>query len=199
MSSLNVNSSFSIEKDYLGELTKDEVIEKEGQTFPLLKGLQRLAHENRGGVKEVRSKIIGVPTKENKIACASVSYHFKDGSVFEGSADANTSSYDKPYSDHLVACAESAAEARALRRAFNISTVSVNEVGRLDNLSTRPTNSPIEDTTITGILNVGKRKGLKTEKGIIDRFSLDINSLKELTVKEGRDLMRRLNRLKASK
>lgn len=186
-------SEFDTKKDYLEELRKGEFIEKESKKLPRLCGLQRLAHENRGGVARVSSKIEHTPARDNPIAAVTVNYVFHDGTEFSGSADATTTAHEKPYSLHLVAVAESKAEARALRRAFNISAVSAEEIGSAPIAGTD--SGPIEDTQISGIKILGKRKGLNTQE-MLDLINSDAGSLDELTAPQGRELMKKLNKAK---
>jgi len=186
-------SEFDTKTDYLDQLKKGEFLEKEGRKLPRLCGLQRLAHENRGGVLSVHSDIKNTPHRENPIAAVTVQYSFKDGTTFSGSADATTAAHDKPYSLHLVAVAESKAEARALRRAFNISAVSAEEIGSAPIAGTD--NGPIEDTQISGIKVMGKRKGLNVQE-MLDLINSDVGSLDELTAPQGRELMKKLNKVK---
>jgi len=187
---------FNPTHDYLGDLKRDEILEKEGKKFPRLKGLQRLAHNNRGGVRCVMSHIANTPARENPIAAVTVTYNFADGATFSGSADATTRAHEEPYSLHLVALAESKAEARALRRAFNITNVSADELGSAP-IAGRD-NGPIEDTQISGIMLMGKRKGLN-EQEILDLIKSGAGSVKELTATQGRSAMKALNKLKGKR
>jgi hypothetical protein len=189
-------AAFDRTKDYLGELRRGEYLEKDGKKFPRLCGLQRLAHNNRGGVQSVSSDIKNTPARENPIAAVTVHYGFKDGTHFSGSADATTRAHKEPYSLHLVALAESKAEARALRRAFNISAVSAEEIGNAPIAGVD--NGPIEDPQISGIKMLGKRKGLNTQE-ILDLIKTDVGSLEELTATQGREAMKLLNKFKKKK
>lgn len=186
--------AFDPEKNYIEELKKGEYLEKDGDKLPRLKGLQRLAHQNRGGVVAVNSDIKNTPARDNPIASVTVQYAFKDGTVFTGSADATTKAHKEPYSLHLVAVAESKAEARALRRAFNISTVAAEEIGSAPVAGND--DGPIEDVQIQGIRKVGKRKGLETDGLILNAIKSDAGDLTELTAQEGRDAMKALNKMR---
>ena len=188
-----VTNPFDVKTDYLSLLNKGEYLEKDGRKFPRLCGLQRLAHENRGGVSAVESHIANTPARDNPIAAVTVVYQFADGTCFAGSADATTAAHDKPYSLHLVALAESKAEARALRRAFNISAVSAEEIGNAPIAGVD--NGPIEDTQVSGIKMVGKRKGFNQQE-ILDLIKSDAGSFEELTSEQGRELMKQLNKVK---
>jgi len=188
---------FDVSKNYIEDLTRDECLDKDGDKLPRLKGLQRLAHTNRGGVKRMTSDIKHTPARDNPIAAVTVQYEFKDGTIFSGSADATTKAHKQPYNLHLVAVAESKAEARALRRAFNIRTVSAEEIGSAPIAGND--NGPIEDTQVSGIMLIGKRKGL-TEPDILKLIKrTDVGSLTDLTAEEGRTAMKAINRLRKKK
>lgn len=188
-------SAFDPAKDYFADLdaAKGELLEKDGKRYPRLVGLQRLAHNNRGGVMFVGSVIAHTPARDNPIAAVTVTYGFKDGTSFSGSADATIAAHDKPYNLHLVALAESKAEARALRRAFNISVVSADEIGSAPIAGVD--NGPIEDTQISGIKMLGKRKNFNLQE-TLDLLKSSVGSLEELTATQGRELMKLLNRVK---
>jgi hypothetical protein len=186
--------AFDPTKDYIQDLERGEYLEKEGDKLPRLRGLQRLAHQNRGGVRYVGSRIINTPARDNPIASVTVEYGFHDGSTFCGSADATTKAHKEPYSLHLVAVAESKAEARALRRAFNISVVAAEEIGSAPIAGNA--DGPIEDVQIQGIRKVGSRKGLETDGLILNAIKSDASSLNLLTQQEGREAMKALNKLR---
>lgn len=192
-----VANPFDTEKNYMDELNKDEVVVKTNDDgtemiCPRLYGLWRLAHKYRGGVKEQYSTIMCVPTKENKIAAVTVQYIFGDGTTFTGSADANTSAHKKPFSDHLVAIAESKADSRALRRAFNITNVAAEEIGMI---GPNVDNSPITDAQLHGIKSMQDRTKL-TELQVLALIKSSKESITDLTNSEGRSAMKALNRYK---
>ena len=189
-----VDSKFDPTKNYIDDLKPGEYLEKDGDKLPRLKGLQRLAHQNRGGVMAVHSDIRHTPARDNPIASVTVQYAFNDGTLFSGSADATTKAHKEPYSLHLVAVAESKAEARALRRAFNISVVAAEEIGSAPVAGNA--DGPIEDVQIQGIRRVGKRKGLDTDNLILNAIKSNSSSLTDLTAQDGRDAMKALNKLR---
>jgi len=184
--------------DYTEDLKPSETFEKQGTPCVLLRGLQRLAHSNRGGVKAVYSDIKNTPARDNPIASVTVQYEFHDGTRFAGSADATPAAHDKPYSLHLVAVAEAKAEARALRRAFNISRVSAEEVGSAPVAGGDTDNDPIKDETIQGIRVVAKRKNVDAGQ-VLKLVKRTVADLSELTQAEGRTLMKKLNSKKVAK
>lgn len=183
--------------DYTEDLNSNEMFERDGKQFVLLKGLQRLAHINRGGVSAVSSDIVCTPTRDNPIAAVTVQYEFRDGTLFTGSADATIAAHEKPYSLHLVAVAESKAEARALRRAFNISKVSVEEIGS-PIAGGNTDDDPIRDETIQGIRVVARRKNVEMGK-VLKLVGREVADLSELTQAEGRTLMKKLNAKRVAK
>lgn len=189
-----IENPFDRETNYLDTLKKGEFLEKDGKKFPRLCGLQRLAHSNRGGVKHV---LVGDPQfvvgQNSTLAMARIEYHFYDGSIFSGMADASSLAHKEPYSLHLVALSESKAEARALRRAFNISAVSAEEIGSAPIAGVD--NGPIEDAQISGINMLRKRKGLN-EQEALDLIKSAAGSVRELDAEKGRELMKSLNKVK---
>ena len=204
-----LSNPFDPKKDYFAELTKDEKWDENGREYPYLKGLKRLAHEHRGGIQSVRSVPVKVPSVNSTgakgeipdcIAACTVSYEFFDGTVFEGSADASYKAHKAPYNLHLLAVAEAKAEARAIRRAFNISQVSKEEIGG----STKGawgdeedrSDEPINDTQLSGIKRIAKRKrlGQKEVLRLVKREDLD--SIDKLTYAEGLKALKAVNKAK---
>lgn len=186
-----VSNPFDCKKDYFSMLKDSELYDGE---YPLLKGLQRLAHNNRGGIVEICTHIM---KSELDIAAVTVDYVFRDGTRWSGSADATKEAHKKPYNLHLVAVAESKAESRCLRRAFNISKVTFEEIGAAD-VAGEPDSGPIEPHQIEAIKKVAKRKKISKIKvlELIDRSDLD--DITELTAKEGREAMKAVNKVKVS-
>ena len=199
---------FDPSHDYFHDLGDDEKYKDEkGREYPYLRGLQRLAHNNRNGVVRVNSKIIKAPslnytTNEDGttgvpdcIAAVTVTYSFKDGTSFAGSADASYKAHEHPFNLHLVAVAESKAEARAIRRAFNISKVSKEEIGSPSDVVGDPDTGPITDTQIQGINKVAGRKGLDDAK-VLQLIKSDASEIKDLTSAEGRAVLKAVNKFK---
>ncbi len=184
----DVTNPFDPKKDYIKELNSDEKWEENGKIYPYLRGLKRLAHENRGGIREIRSVPVKVPSVNSAggkgeipdcIAACTIAYYFYDGTVFEGSADASYKAHKAPFNKHLLATAEAKAESRAIRRAFNISQCAKEEMGSGDDESNRD-NEPINDTQLEGIKRNARRKKLSQKEvlKLIKREELgDINKL----------------------
>ena len=189
----DITSPFDPEKDYTEDLTEREMFEKDGVQCVALRGLQRLAHTNRGGVRAVQSFISHTPARDNPIASVTVSYLFADGCSFSGSADATPAAHKKPFSLHLVAVAEAKAEGRALRRAFNISRVTSDEIGNASAVAGGNTDAePVTSQTLRGIRVVAKRKGISPE-ATLKLAGKDVSDLALLTQEQGRTLMKKLN------
>lgn len=194
---------FDLSKDYLDSLDSEDRYEENGRVYPYLRGLKKLAHLHRGGLQAVRSKVEKVPSVNTTggkgeipdcIAAVTVTYEFKDGTVFEGSADASYKAHKAPFNKHLVATAESKAEARAIRRAFNISQVAKEEMGGEDEDNTE--NDPIRDTQIEGIKRLAKRKklGQKDVLALVGRPDLD--SIEKLNQGEALKALKLINKHK---
>ena len=199
-----LSDAFDPDKDYMEELTPSEKWEESGKEYPYLKGLKRLSHRFRGGLQGVESRIVKVPSLEHDgteksvpdcIAAVTVRLIFKDGTFFEGSADASFKAHKAPFNKHLVATAESKAEARAIRRAFNITQVAKEEMGAEEE---EESNGPITDVQIEGIKKIAKRKGLSPDDvlGLIGHTDGD---LKRLTRAEGISALKAVNKHKPKK
>lgn len=203
-----LSNPFDPKKDYFAELTKDEKWDENGKEYPYLKGLKRLAHEHRGGIQSVRSVPVKVPSVNSTgakgeipdcIAACTVAYYFNDGTVFEGSADASYKAHKAPYNLHLLAVAEAKAEARAIRRAFNIHQVAKEEMGGKGTWQEEDRNDePINDTQVAGIKRIAKRKRLsqKDVLRLVKRPELD--SIENLTKGEGIKALQIVNKAKAT-
>jgi len=182
---------FDVKKDYLKELSDDELWEGK---YPLLRGLQRLAHER--GITRLLSTVVAVPTKESPIAAVTVTVEFKDGAIFSASADAKFKAHEAPFNKHLTALADSKAEARAYRRAFNITKASKEECGEMP-AGGDVDKTPIADSQIQGIKNIADRHSLSLADAI-NLIGVD-KSIEELTGKQARDIIRALNKYKPKK
>lgn len=187
-----IDNPFDPKKDYVEDLSDSEMFEKGGVKCVALRGLQRLAHNNRGGVRCVSSVVNHTPARDNPIASVTVSYLFADGCLFSGSADATPAAHKKPYSLHLVAVAEAKAEGRALRRAFNISRITSDELGSVEIAGGNTDSEPVTSQTLRGIRVVAKRKGLTPEE-VFKLAGKGVTDLSILTQEQGRGLMKRLN------
>lgn len=201
-----ITNPFDPSKDYMDELSSDDKYENDsGRVYPYLRGLKKLAYEHRGGVKKIRSIPVKVPsvntsggTKEvpDCIAACTISYEFCDGTVFEGSADASYKAHKAPFNKHLLATAESKAEARAIRRAFNISQVAKEEMGGVDEDDVNTDDEKIKDSQIKGIRTVAKRKRLSQKEVCKMAGKPGLDDIKELNQGEAKKALRLLNKYK---
>jgi len=184
--------AFDSNIDYMSMLKDSELHDGE---YPLLRGLQRLAHSDiREGVQSISSKICAVPG-DNKVAAVTVHVGFKDGTMFCGSADATDKAHKKPYSNHLVAVADAKAESRALRRAFNITKVTFEEIGTSD-VAGDPDGGQITPHQIEAIKKTAKRKKL-SQAYVLERIKCsDVTDIKQLTAAQGRAAMKAINKAK---
>lgn len=199
-----IKNAFDPKRDYMEELSKDEKYEEKGRVYPYLKGLKRLAHLHRGGLRGVHSRIVKAPSLNTTgakgeapdcIAAVTIAYHFLDGSVFEGSADASYKAHKAPFNKHLVATAESKAEARAIRRAFNISQVAKEEMGSSED-EDNTENDPIRDTQVEGIKRLAKRKRL-SQKAVLTLLNReDLDTVEQLTQGEAMKALKLINKYK---
>lgn len=188
-------ADFSTDIDYFEELKESEKFDGE---YPLLRGLQRLAHSHRGGIKRTHSQVFCTPARDNPIASVGFTIEFHDGTEFSGVADATPKAHKEPFSRHLVAVAESKAESRALRRAFNISKVAKEEIGD-EVVGGDPENGPINDGQLSGIKKVAQRKGLKLTEVLPVAKIHDAKSLDELTYVQAQKVLKALNKYKKKK
>lgn len=180
---------FDINHNYVEDLKKNEIYEKDGDQFVYLRGLKRLAAER--GIKRTSSKVVQAPAVEHPVAVVTYGYEFEDGVYYEASADAHQKNTKPEMAIYLTAIAESRAAARALRDAFNISLCSVEEIGSVESRD----NDPIDDMQVQGIKVLAKRKGLNSSEilGLIGKNDV---SLEDLTKAEGREIMKKLNSYK---
>ena len=200
----DVTNPFDPKKDYLAELSSNEKWEENGKVYPYLKGLKRLAHEHRGGIRAIRSVPVKVPSVNltgaksevpDCIAACTVTYVFNDGTSFSGSADASYKAHKAPFNLHLLALAESKAEARAIRRAFNISQCAKEEIGGGDDDDNRD-NEPINDTQLEGLKRNARRKKLSQNDVLKLIKREDLGDIKKLTQAEAIKALKAVNRFK---
>lgn len=211
-----MKSDFDPTHDYFEDLKDSEKYTEKGgnREYPYLRGLQRIAHSNRGGVKEILSHIVKAPSVDSDgedtpdcIAAVTVTYVFKDGTSFAGSADASYKAVEHPVNLHLTAVADSKAEARAIRRAFAISKVSKEEIGDAQFIEYQEDSvddKPISDQQIQGIKRVAKRKELG-QADVIQLLKLkdpraaEVNDINDLNRAEAAKAMRLINKYKQKK
>jgi len=177
---------FDAAKDYFAELKESEKHEGE---YPLLKGLQRLAHTYRGGIRSTSSEIVRAQTD---IAAVTFTVTFNDSTTFSGAADATPAAHKKPFNLHLVAVAESKAESRALRRAFNISKVAFEEIGQV---AGDPDGEKITSAQLNGLQKVAERKGY-THLEVLKLIKQEkLGELAKLNSAQAREALKALNKV----
>jgi hypothetical protein len=183
---LYTTNPFDADKDYYAELTSEERWKEGDSEYPLLRGLQRIAHKHRGGIQIYSAEIINTPSRDNPIAAVKVVVIFKDGTQFSGVADATPTAHKAPYSHHLVAVAESKAASRAFRQAFNISKATREEIGQ-------PEDESVTDAQLNAIKNLSERKKIN-EKAALALIKSKKSSADELTKDEASTLIKALNK-----
>lgn len=199
-------SDFNPETDYLKEIPAEDKWAEGGKEYPYLRGLKNLAYKYRGGVREVKSEVVKAPSvniqeKGNVpdcIAAVTVTYVFADGTSFAGSADASYKAHSAPFNLHLVAIAESKAEARAIRRAFNISQVSKEEMGTPPSEEelkeeAEKESDKISDTQIHAIKSMASKKKVSQAELLAKLGRSDLPDVRGLTYAEGIKSIKLLN------
>ena len=164
-----------------------------------LAGLRRLAEE-----AGLQSSNCIIQNHQDMVQCVYTA-HFADATSHVGAADASPKNTDGAYANYLTAIAESRAEARALRKALRISTVSSEEIAFSNPAAIESTpTSPISGAVIKAIELMCKNKKISLVdliENIIknkDR-ALRISQLSELTTSEGQEALKWLNSKKVSK
>lgn len=186
------------ETNWMEQLTEDEIKRTEtGEVFVPLKALRRLA--SLAGViasYPLHVDVLSFPNKNGQgiqlLAYVTYQVCFKDESVFGATADATFYNLSKEMSPYLVACAESRAEARALRKALNLNVIANEEVEQNADVS-----QVLNEITQAQQMLI-KKKAAEKGMSIIDVIRAvvtrpNIMSLEELTYNEGEDACRMLN------
>jgi hypothetical protein len=99
----------------------------QGRPFVCFEGLLALAHER--GLVELSTTVVSV-TPDFAVCQAVARFH--DGRVFTDIGDATPQNVKKQLAPHFIRLAATRASARALRRALNIDTCSLEELGEGD-------------------------------------------------------------------
>jgi hypothetical protein len=177
----------------------------------LLKGLQRLAR--RAGIVHQNVEI-KTPSDSMVQAIYTASFMIDPASkgtgdnlaIFVGAADCNTKNTKGVFATYPTAVAESRAEARCLRKALGISTLSSEEIGFRENigsLEASPTGKA-DKQLVVAIEKLCESRGFDVarvlEEVITDKArAASIFELTELTVTEAQAAMSWLNEQKPSK
>lgn len=189
----------------------EKATRKEGDSeipVVLLKGLQRLAR--RAGIVQ-QSVEIRTPSETMVQAVYTAAFVVdpadKDHlAIFVGAADCNTKNTKGVFATYPTAVAESRAEARCLRKALGISTLSSEEIGFRENigsLEASPTGKA-DKQLVVAIEKLCESRGFDVarvlEEVITDKArAASIFELTELTVTEAQAAMSWLNEQKPSK
>lgn len=190
-----------LDTDWDSLLEEDEKMTKEGDEFVRLRGLQRLAR--RAGLVYSMPQHAYIETKNGYVFQCVYVTRFDDGTEWGGSADFNKANAGRaPYSHYPTAVVESRAEARALRKALGIKSLSVEEIGTMDNSTGLPNTSGGVDTqqvaSIERLVTELKLDKLELAKTVFgEDVASSISSWEELTSAQAIDLLRHLNKAKA--
>ena len=118
------------------QLRPDEIIEKDGTKLVLIKGLRRIADENKL-ISNTNVDITVIPLSMNDrdfpyvAATYTISSQVEDKTVnFVGTADAWIGNTDEQVSAYPAAVAETRAESRALKRLLNINILCESEIAK---------------------------------------------------------------------
>ncbi len=193
--------------DWKAEFRPEEMVDKgDAGKCVRLRGLQRCA--NLCGIVESYPEITYIE-RNGRPGIMQCVYHvkFSDGTHFAGAADVNENNVDPKFSAYPTSVAESRAEARALRKALNITDMlAAEEVGSAEGGSTGqpdvPKNGKIEPQQVAAINAIVEQ--LKIPVASILNESLpaerakSVFSLDELTVAEAITILRNLNEKRAS-
>lgn len=189
------------------EFRDDEIVtdENTGKQYVMLKGLQRVAREHG---------YIGSEQTHNYIAVGQFGIFqcvytaiFCDGPDilrWSGSADVNSSNTQEEFKKFPTAVAESRAEARALRKALGVEMLAFEEMGSVASADRKTAaNEKISSQVVRSLEALMESKGVATQsllKAVLsgERFE-EVDSLKQMTAKEGADAMRWLNSSSAAK
>lgn len=133
----------------IGHLTKQELV----NDYPRVDGLRRISNIFLGECTYFSTRVVQAPDPVNEhratVVCHmgfSGSEYFREKTI-SGASDVYSGNVDAEFKKHPVATAESRAEARALRRALQIQTVSAEEM---------PTNIKEDDPGDVGDNTKGK-------------------------------------------
>lgn len=117
--------------DYvMGLFVDDEIMEKDNNRYPTLKGLRRVFLSIYGpptfsGIVDFKA-----PTDENSPGRAYANYEIvAGGSTYRGAAEAYPGNINGGYHVYPLAIAENRAEARAYRKALMLNVVTAEEIG----------------------------------------------------------------------
>lgn len=201
------NKKSRIDTDWKAEFRPEEMVEKKEQGKCVrLRGLQRCA--NLCGIIESYPEMRYIE-RGGRPGIMQCIYHvrFNDGTHFAGSADVNEQNVDAKFAAYPSSVAESRAEARALRKALNITDMlAAEEIGTEEGGSTgQPevsAGSKIEPQQIAAITSIIDQMKLTLSPILAEVVTSErlknIFALEDLTVSEGINMLRVLNEKRAS-
>jgi hypothetical protein len=188
------NVQEEVKPSWEDQLNDDEFIEKDGEKFVLLRGLRRLAHEK--GYKHSVVDVVKPPASDDMISVIKVTYEWNDGQTDSSVADAGPHNCGGDFGKFPVAMAESRAEARVLRRTFNITKCSYEEISGSN--SNAPTG--LTDPQEAGIRAIVVRKAVGevqlrkiVEEATGKIFGKQWSKIKDLSFDDGHKIMHKLN------
>ena len=186
-----------IDEDWESKLNPDEILEKDGKSLVLLRGLKRLARlAGMNGSKVTHTHVdIG---KFGVFQCVYTA-SFDDDSSWSGSADCNQQNTDGDFLNYPTAVAESRAAARCLRDALGITLMSYEEVGFETAGMPTPT-ARISPQVVKLIETLLVRKNIDKStlfnRVLTSERANVVVDLKELTTLEGQEASKFLNAAK---
>ena len=204
---LNIAKKQRLGTDWKAEFRPEEMVEKgDAGKCVRLRGLQRCA--NLCGIIE-SYPIMTYIERGGRPGIMQCIYHvkFSDGTHFAGAADVNESNIDPKFAAYPTSVAESRAEARALRKALNITDMlAAEEIGSAEGGSTgQPDinmNGKIEPQQVAAINAIIEQLKMQTSNVLNDVLAAArakaVFSLDELTISEGVNILRYLNEKRAS-
>jgi hypothetical protein len=155
----------------MGMFTKKELVKMDGQEYPNVAGLRRVAEIVLGPIE--LSEPVQVWPYDGTRATVQYRVVFREGGVYGEVADVSGDNIDQGFLAFAVASASTRAEARCLRKALKIAKIAAEELDRSPNAATKQDQKPETES----------RKNITTSQlDLIDNRckSLDINAKKLL-------------------
>lgn len=182
-------------------LEDDHFYVPHGKTEEVIKliGLQQLARLAGVVNSYPVHQPFAAPGKETVFICV-YHIHFSDGTKWAASADSNPGSNSKePFKYYPSSCAESRAEARAIRKALGITIYSAEEIDFTGSVLSAGTK--IDPQVVATITRIIATKGLNMAsvlKAVMPERAESIATLEQLSSQDGVSVMRYLNSPEAS-
>jgi len=182
--------------DWETQLKDDEkgVDRQSGKPVVYLRGLQRLAEE-----ADIVTSSCSLLTPSPKLVQAVYQTTFSDGTTWVGTADCGPANTKAPFLNYPTSVAESRAEARCLRKALGIRTLSFEEIGMQEpfsEIAAKP-DASVSDQVVASIVSLCETRGVEQadliEQIVTSDRAAHIFELKHLTSDEGQRAMAWLN------